>query len=268
MAEIKKPNMSDSRMKMHLRCGQQDMYRYEMRIKVPPGVAQVVGIGTHKAVNFNLIKKKDTGALLREDEVADAARDQVKGLWQQGVTLTGDEKTVGSKKLKGLAVDESVRMSRLHHNQVAPGIQPVEVERFFRIDLGDQPMDLVGRIDVETQDATGDGIRDLKTSAKAPGKNDVHHDDQLTIYALAKKIEIGKIPDNLQADYLVKTKQEKYIPVPTQRTQVDLDRVVRLMDATIKDIKAGHFMPNPNGWHCSKQWCGYWDRCPYFSGRD
>ncbi len=259
-----KPNISDSRMKMHIKCGQQDMYRYEMGLKVPPGIAQVVGIGTHKVANLNLVNKKDRGGLLLEDEVTDAARDQIKGLWQEGVTLKADEKTVGAKKLKGQAVDDSVRLSRLHHREVAPGIKPIGVERFFRIDLGDQPMDLVGRIDVEEPD----GIDDLKTSAKSPNAEDVRRDDQLTIYALARKVETGKIPKNLRLDALVKTKVEKYVPMPTERTQTDLDRVVRLLDITIKDIQAGHFFPNPNGWHCSKSWCGFWDRCPYFSGRD
>jgi len=262
--EKKKPNISDSRMRMHIKCGQQDMFRYELGIKVPPGISQVIGIGTHKVANLNLNNKKDKGALLSEDVVTDAARDQIKGLWQQGVTLVGDEKTVGAKKLKGLATDDSVRLSRLHHREVAPGIEPENVERLFKIELKDQPMDLTGRMDVEVKD----GIHDLKTSAKSPNKDDVRFDDQLTIYSLAKKVETGKIPSNLQMDYLVRTQKEKYVPMPTERTQENLDRVVRLLDVTIKDIKAGHFMPNPNGWWCSKRWCGYWDRCPYFSGRE
>jgi len=259
-----KPHISDSRMRMHIRCGMQDYYRYEMGIKVPPGIAQIVGIGTHKVANFNLNHKKDKGQLLAEDEVTDAARDEVKGLWQQGVTLVGDEKTVGLKKLKGQATDDSVRLSRLHHLEVAPDIEPVEVERLFKIELKDQPMDLTGRIDVEIED----GLRDLKTSAKSPNAQDVRVDDQITIYSLAKKIETGKIPTNLQMDYLVKTKTEKYVPMPTERTQGDLDRVVALLDVTIKDIKDGRFFPNPNGYHCSKRYCGYWSRCKFFSGRE
>lgn len=259
-----KPNISDSRMRMHIRCGEQDRFRYEMGIKIPPGVAQIVGIGTHTVANLNLNNKKDKGALLSESEVTDAARDQVKGLWQQGVTLVGDEKTVGAKKLKGQATDDSVRLSRLHHLEVAPNIEPVSVERYFKIELKDQPMDLAGRMDVETIN----GIRDLKTSAKTPNVQDVRLDDQITIYALAKKVETGKIPNDLQMDYLVKTKQEKYVPMPTERTQENLDRVVRLLDFTIQDIKAGHFAPNPNGWHCSRRYCGYWSRCKFFSGRD
>jgi len=259
-----KPHISVSRMGMHIKCGQQDMYRYEMGIKIPPGIAQIVGTGTHKVANLNLGHKKEKGVLLAEDEVTDAARDEIKGLWQQGVNLVGDEKTIGAKKLKGQATDDGVRLSRLHHREVAPDIEPVNMERLFKIELKNQPMDLMGRMDVEIKD----GIRDLKTSAKAPSKDDVRVDDQLTVYSLARKIETGKIPSELQMDYLVKTQKEKYVPMPTERTQPDLDRIVRLLDATIKDITAGHFMPNPNGWWCSKRWCGYWDRCSFFSGRE
>jgi len=204
---------------------------------------------------------------LAEDAVTDAARDEINGLWQQGVTLMDDEKTVGVKKLKGETIDDSVRLSRLHHREVAPNIEPLAVERYFKIELKDQPMDLVGRIDVEIED----GIKDLKTSAKSPNAQEMRHGpiaNQLTIYALAKKIETGKIPKHLQFDYLVKTKKEKYVAMPTERNQEDMDRIIRLLDVTIKDITAGHFMPNPNGWWCSKRWCGYWDRCPYWSGRE
>jgi len=262
--ETKKPNISDSRMRMHIKCARQDMYRNEMGIKVPPGIRQVIGTGTHKAVNLNLSNKKDKGALLPEDAVTDAARDEVAGVWQQGVRLLEDEKKEGVKKMKGLAVDDSVRLAKLHHREVAPNVEPTNVERYFKIELKDQPMDLTGRMDTEIEN----GIRDVKTSAKSPNANDILSDDQITIYSLAKKVETGKIPDNLQFDYLIRTKQEKYIAAPTVRTQKHLDRLVGLLDITIEDIKAGVFMPNPNGWWCSKTWCGYWDRCPYFSGRE
>jgi len=133
--------------------------------------------------------------------------------------------------------------------------------------LKEQPMDLSGRMDIEVPD----GVIDTKTSAKAPNAQDMRYGsiaNQLTTYVLAKKIETGKIAKNIRFDYLVKTKKEKYVPMVTERTQEDLDRLVRLLDRTIRDITEGHFMPNPNGWWCSKSWCGYWDRCPYFSGRE
>ncbi len=261
--EVKK-NISASRAAMHLKCGQQDMYRNEMGIKVPPGTRQVIGTATHKSVNRNMIYKKEKGVLLAVDEVTDAARDETTGLFKDGISLTSEEEGVGIKKLRGLAVDDSVRLSRLHHNEVAPAIQPTEVERYFKIELKDQPMDLTGRMDIEFKN----GFVDTKTSAKSPNAKDVRVDDQMTVYALTKKIETGKIPKNLRMDYLVKTQKEKYVPMVTERTQADLDRMVRLLDRVIQDITEGHYMPNPNGWWCSKSWCGYWNRCPYWSGRE
>ena len=261
--EVKK-NISASRVYMHLKCGQQDMYRNEMGIKVPPGTRQVIGTATHKSVNRNMSFKKEKGVLLPEDEVTDAARDEITGLFKDGISLVPEEEGVGLKKIKGIAVDDSVRLSRLHHKEVAPAINPTNVERYFKIELKDQPMDLAGRMDIEFKG----GFVDTKTSAKSPNVKDVRADDQMTVYALAKKIETGKIPKNLRMDYLVKTQKEKYVPMVTERTQADLDRMVRLLDRVIQDITEGHYMPNPNGWWCSKSWCGYWNRCPYWSGRE
>ena len=260
----KKPSLSATALRTIMRCGQQYFYRWVENLKVPPGVTQIVGISVHKVANLNLSNKMDKGALLLEDEVRDAAADNLNGLWQQGIKLDDEEKKEGPKKIKGQAVDLAVSLSALHHQDLAPKIEPINLERFFRLELQGYPMDLTGRMDVEEKDS----VRDLKTAGKSPTQADIDADDQLTIYALGKKAIEGQIPGKLYLDNLVKTKTPKLVTLETTRNQGHLDRILRHLERAIIVIEKGAFLPNSNGWHCSKKFCGYADRCPFFSGRD
>lgn len=256
----KKPNISDSDLNMLYRCGQQYYYRRKEGRKVPPGIAQIVGRATHESVHLDLQTKIDTGQLRGAEEIADMARDEINGAWQAGIRLMPDELKEGQKKLKGEAVDLAVALSTLHHDNLAPIIKPVKVERFFRLDLEGYPMDLVGRIDIEEPDA----IRDTKTAGKSPQEDEAHMSDQLTIYALGVKATTGKLPEKLYLDHLIKTKTPKVVTQSTERTEADFKRIFRLIERGIEVIDKEVFMPNPSGWWCSDRFCGYWaDICEF-----
>jgi hypothetical protein len=284
MAEVEdkstKPSLSVSAIKMLAKCGTQYEKRYIEGIKIPPGTAQIVGIATHQTVNADLKEKKDKGELLPSDVIADRAAQGVKGTWDQGVVFTPDEKKEGIKKIKGAAIDDAVSLSRLHHGEMAPKIEPLELERWFRIELMGYDFDLTGRMDIEEVDGS---IRDTKTSKRSPTQKDVDADDQLTIYSLAKNVvegahheDIAKAfavanriqPRKLYMDYLVKTKVQKVVTIETRREPKQMFRIFRLIEKAVEVHKTGVFMPNPNGWWCSKSWCGYWNQCPFFSGRE
>ena len=258
--ETKKPHLSDSALNMLYRCGQQFYYRYIEGKKIPPGIAQVIGRATHGSVHLDLQNKIDKGMLRKADEVKDAARDSINGAWQQGVRLVEEELKESAKKLKGAAVDQAVALSVLHHDELAPIIEPVQVERFFRLELQGYPMDLVGRIDIEEAET----IRDTKTSAKSPQMDEAHMSDQLTIYALGKKVETRIMPKKLYMDYLIKTKVPKTLTLETERTDADFNRIFRLIERGIEVIDKGAFTPNPSGWWCSDRWCGFYESvCPF-----
>ena len=129
----KKPSLSDSALNMLYKCGQQYYYRYVEGKKIPPGIAAVIGRATHKSVYLDLQNKIDKGVLRDISDVEDAARDGINGEWQRGVRLVEEELKESAKKLKGAAVDQSVALSVLHHDELAPIIEPVQVERFFRL---------------------------------------------------------------------------------------------------------------------------------------
>ena len=261
MQEAKrKPNMSESAFRMLVRCGMQFYWRYIEGLVIPPGISMVVGTATDVAIDTDLTAKKDTGSLRLDDEIKDMARDALNINWQKGIRLVGDELKDSQKKLKGEAVDDAVVLATMHHKELAPTMDPIAIQRFWKLELDNYPYDLTGRIDIEEPDKT----RDVKTSAKSPTWNEAHKSRQLTIYSLARKVTTGLGWKNLSLDYLIRTKTPKHIVLETQREEADFQGFYRLYERAMFVIEKGAFMPNTDGWHCSDRYCGYWDsKCPF-----
>lgn len=258
-----KPALHQSQIVMFTNCGKQYEYRYVQGIKTPPGIALVTGTGTHKAVEENLRAKIATGKLLDEDQVTDVARDAVVQLFEggEGVALTKEERAEGAGKVRAAVVDAAVALARLHHRELAPEIEPVNVERQFLLELPGRPVNLAGTIDIEE----ADGIRDTKTYAKRPSQDDVDRSIQLDLYGLAKRALDGTNPRRLSLDVLVKAKEPVVKVYQTTRTDADYRRLLARVDAVAAAIEKGVFLPTvPDDWRCSEKFCGYFlTVCPF-----
>lgn len=246
---------------MLLRCPQQYEHRYIRGIVAPPGVALIVGKGTHRANASDLLAKMDGGELLSSDEVKAIAADATKREWDaQEVALDDEEKAKGADTVKGEAVDRSVVLASLYHEEIAPVVEPTAIEQSFTLPLpsGDE---LTGFIDVNTAEK----IRDTKTTGKSPDAEAAAKSLQLTGYIWAdweiggrKQIKGGTL------DHLVSLKKPKAITQETTRTTGDFDALHTRLDYAGKTIRAGLFAPcDPGQWCCSPKWCGYWSACAF-----
>src|SRR6185436_4945942 len=90
----------------------------------------------------------------------------------------------GLPKAKGAGIDKTVRLAELHATDVAPRLNPTVIQRKWTIELPNYPMDLTGWTDIEE----GNVVRDTKTTGKTPRVDEAHFSDQLTLYALAKRV--------------------------------------------------------------------------------
>lgn len=259
---IKKPVLSISALDTLSRCGEQYRRRYVEGERIPPGVAALVGRGVDRSVDKNLNHKIETQALLTVDELKDTARDAVIHEWDHGgVSLSADEVKTGVKTVKADAIDKSVRLAELHAVKAAPHLEPTHIQRKWRVELRNYPVDLVGVIDI--QEGTN-AVRDTKTSAKSPREDEAHLSDQLTLYALAGKVLDGKPPDKVALDYLVDTKEPKHVTRESTRTDEDFKVMLRRIEVAIHAIEKGVFVPaRQTDWWCSRRWCGFFDTCPY-----
>lgn len=257
-------HLSHSQLSMLFRCGEQYRRRYIEGERLAPGIALVVGRAVDKSVTENLSHKMAEGALLPLDAIRSIARDDVQATWEgdEGIALSEEEQAEGVAKVKGDAIDKSVRLAELHARRLAPALSPTAVQRKWEVSLeqAGYPATLVGVIDIQEG---RDSIRDTKTAAKSPTADAAHLSDQLTLYALAVKVVDGVLPARLSLDFLVDTKEPKVVPLETTRTEADFQPILRRVERALLVIDAGAFAPaNPDDWWCSKRWCGYWQTCP------
>jgi len=255
-----KPHISPSQINMFGRCQMQYEYRYIEGIIRPPGRAAIRGRGTHAAIEADLTSKLATGALLPDEAIPDLARDATNAAWNDGVLLTREERDVPEDALRGQTVDSAIALAGLHHEELAPMIEPVHIEREVRIAAPNYPFDLMGIIDIQEQTC----LRDTKTTTKSPPQNAADVNVAMTLYSLAVKIIDGKAPATLRLDHLVDTKTPKVMSQFSTRGPAEWQALLRRIEHIARAIEAGIFTPcSPDAWCCSEAWCGYWDMCPF-----
>jgi hypothetical protein len=297
MTENQKPQLHISMLNTLSACGIQFLRRYGHRFGlwekeeiIPPGIALVVGISTHKSVESNLRHKIENGYLLPREEAIETAVREATGLWYSGVLLT-DEESENIGQTKGELLDMSAALSGLHYDHVAPRLLPVSVEEKWVVELKRFPFDLAGQIDIREQIPRSDiqkfeaekagqnpeeplaSIRDTKTAGKKPSP-DALSSMQMAMYSRAHRVIYGKLPDMISLDYLIKTKTPSTITLsgsPNESAMSPLmariEQFAVIIDAAQRG-KVNLFTPaQPDDWRCSKKWCGFAVTCPYWSGR-
>ena len=271
----KKPQLHQSDLGTFSRCQMQFMFRNGERFGIgpenliqPPGIAAAVGTATHKGVERNLTSMVCAGTPAPLGEVQEAARDALSNEWDGGLMLL-DEEAENLNKTRGDATDTAVNLATLHYCDVAPSLAPIDVEKKFVIVRADRDFDLSGQIDVVESTNV---LRDTKTSGKSPA-HDAAISPQMAMYSLNHVVETGNLPTMVALDYLVKTKTPKWVPryaAPTNEwIKRLLDRTDRVWEiiASWREGKATPSPANPDDWMCTKKWCGYTNKCPFWSGR-
>ena len=163
-------------------------------------------------------------------------------------TFKKDEKT-------GELKDEGIKLISKYLEDIAPTVNPKEVERKFELRFQNVPYTLVGIIDLIEENGT---IVDLKCSKKSPNQADIDRDIQLTAYQIGYKSMYGKDPEGLRFDYVVRNKAAKTVQCKTERTPEDLNRFLKLVGHVSKAIENDIYYPNES-MMCSC--CGYGKLC-------
>lgn len=251
-------------------CGEAFRRRIINKEQVPPSVRMARGTIVHAATGRGLLRKMNEGVLPTVEEARDLAADLFEETWAQGVTVDGEDvEDAGSEgAVRAEAKDFSIALTALHTEKVAPGINPVAVERKIVIKPQDSDLVIHGTMDLVHADPDGgEHIRDTKTSTKSPNKNAAETSQQFDMYGLLRTAETGKLPVGYGLDYLVRTpakKDLKYVPLTTTRTAEDLQTMVARINVAVDAVKKGVFVPtSPDNWRCSRSWCEFYETCIY-----
>lgn len=248
-----KRHLSATQLNMFLRCPRQYEYRYIRGLKVPPSGAMVQSRVWHGTLEHNYRQKVDSDRDLPLGEMQEYFAVQF------DATVTSEDIAFAPGEKPGRLKDQGTAIVAAHHKTIAPEVRPLLVEERFTVDLGeDFPFDLVGVWDLVERDGT---ITDNKAYGKTPRQEDLDKDLQFTAYALAFRATRGGIEPGLRMDAVVKRTNPKALQLYTRRTNDDCRWLLRLIEQVGTAIESGIFFPNPNGWHCSPRFCGYWGLC-------
>jgi hypothetical protein len=242
-----------------LRCGEQFRRRYIEGERIPPGVAAGRGTGVHNANDVNLSQKVITGFDLPLSDLKDAARDGFVRAFRNGIFMAKED--IPSKdKILNDNLNDTLKLTGLYLDKVAPLIIPVEVERRFRIDVGlDFP--LAGMIDIERHQK----VDDIKTTGRKWADDQITKEIQPIFYSYAVEHETGTRPQfNYHILKITKGGELGNQIQSIRATDENYRSLFAKINMMIHSIKSGVFMPaNPSSWWCSARWCGYYSTCVY-----
>lgn len=279
-----KPQLHISMVQTFESCGYRGLRQYGHRFGIwpkeptpPPSPALIIGIGTHKAIETNMINKIETGKLLPRTEVTDAAEYAVSALWEGGVFLT-EEEAADEKQTYHDILEMTKALVRVHYDNIAPGLRPVAAEEPFVIELTNESVDLAGKIDLREEypdHVTGEKITvisDVKT-----GKGwQTARTTQLGTYSMAHKVLYGKYPDRVRIYGLKKLKnptEQILTAIPDDEwirpAMARIVQIIRLIDIArqfgephkVKDL----FTPmKSDDYLCSDKFCPFAKDCEFY----
>lgn len=244
-------HLSASSINMYLRCPRQWWYRYVLDLRIPPDGGLVVGKGVHTAAEEGMKGKMISGEDPEPEASATLAAEAVAAECATGEVRYEEGQTTGQ------LVDKASRIASAWAEKAAPKSDPGEVEATFEKQIAG--VKVIGRLDVVDKDGL---VRDWKTSGRKPVADDVVSSVQTEIYSHVRD-------RGLIYHYLVdgKTGVAAHDVAVTGNTSA---RAARLAVATVSEVAHGIsaevFPRKRDGWHCSKRWCGYFERC--MSGKD
>jgi len=241
-----KKHLSVTQIKMFLQCPLKYFFRYKKGIEVKPNSALTMGRVVHKAIEEYYKKKMKEGRASVED---------IKSLFSQFWEADSWETDFKKDESPGELKDEGVRLVEKYVEEIAPKVQPKEIEKGFELVFDNFAYTLKGVIDLIETDGT---VVDTKTSKRSPNQADIDRDIQLTAYQLGYMSLYGNDPKGLRYDYLVRNKCPKTVQCETDRTPKALNRFLKLVGFVSKAIEQDIYYPN-EGMLCGT--CSYRDLC-------
>jgi CRISPR/Cas system-associated exonuclease Cas4 (RecB family) len=284
--KLPKGRLSHSQVEMFLRCPRQYWFRYVKGESRPPGVALVLGTGTHKAVETTHHHIVDHGVPAPDELLLDAFSDKFDEAAEEvePTEWTGDQD-------RGVIKDKGVRLVKIYNAKLAPSVKPQVkmvktngqdmeirgIEKKFEVTIAGVPM--LGFIDlIDTNDPSmvysGTELKmlakkgheipeemrtvvsDFKTRARSVARDEIDGSIQLTLYSYVEGVPV------VRYDQLLKTKTPRVARAHSTRGKQDYLWLKEIIHSVAKAITSGIFPPcDPTSWICSDKWCGFFHQC-------
>jgi RecB family exonuclease len=239
----------------HNKCPLQFYFRHILGLKEPPRGAMYVGIAFHHGVEVNLKQKVESQVDLPVEQVRAETADQ----WEQ--LLRRQKPELQEDEKPGELKDKAIQCVTVYHETTAPSVMPALVEQRFRCDMPESPYGMSGRVDLIDIDEI---IVDHKTSAKKWTAEEASGKVQLNAYEYGRRKLTGKTDTpGVQVHVVVKKKVPEVQRIACPKTVADMQGFESIHRFVSQAVARGDFPPRTDGWWCSENWCGYWNRCPH-----
>lgn len=234
-------------------------FRYEKKIKTPPGGAMILGTSLHAALEHNFSQK----VLSHRDVPMSVATDVFREKWREGSVnaIFDPEKNESADKF----LEQGIAMVETYHRDMAPNIQPKFVELKFTLNFPGLDREVLGYIDLIDDREI---IIDHKSSKMVPKNIDLAKNNQLTLYKMAFRERYGREPGGLRYDYIVRRtnkdgsfKGVDILPIPVISNAAKEQSIVNLYKVVADSMALKQYFPNPSHFGCTPTFCGYWDLC-------
>jgi len=262
-------HLSPTQINMLTKCPMQWYLRYVEGIKVPPGIALILGKSFHEAKAMNGEQKVESHADLPANDVVEYFADQYDKNIALGMIWSPEEIERGREIVKGEGKDNGCAITELYMNDLSPITQPIRVEIEMNIKfIGDDVPEIKCILDEISHEVADpdkhECIRETKTAGKSPNQGTADTSLQITSYNIAFQ-QTYKKPPKLYYDALVKTKKPKIVTIPTTRSEDQTRQFLERVQACFDLIKNDVFMPAPtDSWWCTSKFCGYYgDACKF-----
>lgn len=259
-----KPHYSGSQLDTFCMCPESYRQWYIEKNRIPPTVYMARGTGMHEGAAMNSRQKMETFRDLPAKDIIDAGIAEFEAATKDGIMLTPEEASRGPDAVIGETKDDLRAILDCHAKEQAPSYQPIMVEQTVRIELPNSPRDLLGVVDLATENE----VVDYKTAKRSKSQKDADTSVPLTIYAVAFMVVTGSAPEFVSLDSVIQTaKATKRQKVISTRDENDFRALANRINAVDHAIRSGSFPPAlPGSWKCSPKYCGYYRTCPFVNG--
>ena len=252
----KKPHLSVSGINDYLDCGL--LYRFSRIDYVKPEFradSLVFGNVIHKVMS-EFHQERMIGGIMPLKEM----QQLFEVYWIDAAESKTDIKYSKGKNCDTLLKDGKALLTAYYKSIPSDDFRILAIEEPFSFTIENLPVPIIGVIDLVEEDEETIIISDLKTSSKAYSTSDIDKKMQLTVYQMAAKRN-GYINKEilLRFDVLIKTKQPKFEPYYTVRTEADERRAIKKILKVYEGISKGVFIPNDTSWKCTN--CSYKNHC-------
>ena len=260
-------HLSPSAVAQALKCGVQYGFARIRGLKLPPGVALLVGGAAAETAEMNRRRYLDAGSWLPPADARDLAVASLDRRWGE------EPPEIRAGESRGDATDDVAAHAAVHARDLAPLVIPERVEQAVTLRVEGVPVPIEGYVDVIGRDAAGQiVVRDDKTTGSATrwtGLADLGDSPQLGIYAAAVAGAEGLAVEDVSVGVLVSRVVHSRAKVPkppnvstavlaTEHVAPLVARAEQQTRAAWRMIQSGALAPAPEGaWWCAPKWCGY-----------